>query len=225
MVDTSVSKAVGIFDFSGLLGGAGVIIGLLLLAIMFIGGVIMILVWYFNEKRFTHRVLIFYKQKYSNTPLLKFDKGGVFFKKKENQKRFWLKKNRTSLEADGVPFIIGEKGKKMVLIRQDDFATYKFVMPTFTETGKILFRVGEEDVNWAVGVFDAVKQLTQGKKNWLQEYAPLIIWFFVILSITVLLFVIFDKMESILPQFATTMENAAKILQTIDVTQGGSIIE
>jgi len=87
------------------------------------------------------------------------EKAGVFVDKKTNYKRLWLKKNKVGLNPDNPPYIINEKGKKVIHLLKDGTKTFRYIDIKVLEQDKIILSVTEEDVNWAVTDYERVKKL------------------------------------------------------------------
>ena len=122
------------------------------------------------------------------------DTAGVFLDSKTNTKRFFLKKARTSLNADQVPSIkVGKKN--IVFLVRKGLKNFRYISPEVTKGTELAFLVGEEDVNWAVNSYESAKKAFYTNK-WL-EYAPMIMFTISVIGIIVLLIVLFKNFDTI----------------------------
>ncbi len=189
---------------SALIGILIVVIILLVVLALVITGAIM----YANSKRFNILVDVFYQPKGSRQPIKKHDSAGIFVNKKTNLKRFWLKKHKIGLNPDNVPFIINETGHKVVTLWQDGLSSFRYVVVNITDNPGLHFAPGEEDINWAIATYQEFKRLFDNNTSWFDKYGAAALFTVVIVVISIILIVLFQKFE-VLGQVASSLDSAA----------------
>lgn len=138
----------------------------------------------------------------------KRDQGGIFVDKKTGNKRLFLQNAGVGLSPDNVPYLSTASGAKYIYLLQTGLKNFRFLKPDISNDF-INFTVGEEDVNWAVNDFDAVKK--RFNSNWLQQYLPFIILGFTIMVMLIMFIYIFNKLPLFL-EIAKEMKNVAELL-------------
>lgn len=167
------------------------------------------------------------------------DRGGIFVDKKTKNKLFFLKKEKTGLNPDGIPFAL-LNGKKFVYVFKRSAKNFSYVNPkileniitkkvpvlndghpTFdsnneqifetvqTKSVNLGFDVGDEDVNWALNTFDGNKKLFA--QTVFMQLLPYIALAFVGV-IFAIIFIYFFRELSVLKEFGASMQKAAEVL-------------
>lgn len=154
--------------------------------------VVYLLIWYINKtKRYSYRVVIYTKDAVGNLIQKKEDRAGIFLDKKTAYRLFKLKKNKFALDPDDIPYIMTEKGTKIVYLLQTGLMNYQYLKPQVSANPGLVFNVQDEDVAWAINAYERNKKIFQN--NFLQQILPFIGMAFVFLTIVVALYFVFVK--------------------------------
>lgn len=206
----------------GIMNFALLMAGILILVVFIVG----IFLWMRQKKKYAEYKIIIKQLDNNGNVIETWDDGGVFVDKVTQHKRLWLKKGKVGLNCNNVPYTIAitpkRKVLKMVYLLRTGEKNYKFIHEKI-DTDTIQYTVGEEDVNWAVTEYEKVKQMT-GKNNFLEKYAPYIMFIVSILLFFILVIFILNKTEKILPVLAEVSKNLADAARVIPQTYNGSMV-
>lgn len=184
------------------------VIGALIIFVLLIVGVA---AWLFFKKNlYTQFTCIVWERDGFGQMNMLFDQAGIFVDKKTNNKRFFMKKANVGLEPDNVPYIPGPGGKKFVFLTRHGLKNFRFIKPNVDPKGLVSFKVGEEDVNWAINSYEKAKKIFQ--QNGLLAYMPFIALAFVSLVILILFIYLFRNFDSLVAA-AEALKAAAEALQ------------
>lgn len=123
---------------------------------------------------------------------VKYDRGGIFVDTKTKNKRLFLKKHNVGLDPDNVPYMLGSKGKKKILLMQIGLKNFRYIKPII-KSGTMTFIVGEEDVNWAVNSYERQKRIFA--QSWLATYLP----FMIIAFVSIIILILFINLFKVAP--------------------------
>lgn len=152
------------------------------------------------------KVIIFEKDGADNT-VMRQDEGGIFVDGKTGNKRLFLKSASVGLSPDNIPFIhLGNE--KWIYLLRTGLKNFKYINVKFQDE-LIDFTVGEEDVNWAVNVYEAQKK--RFATGWLAQYLPFIIIGFTSIIMLIMFIWLFNKLGMI-QEIAVTMKEVAQEL-------------
>ena len=140
---------------------------------------------------------------------VKYDSGGIFVDSKTKNKRLFLKTHKVGLDPDNVPYMIGAKGKKTVMLLQVGLKNFRYIKPKINASGNMSFVVGEEDVNWAINSYERQKKIFG--QTWLAQYLPFMIIAFVSIIILILFINLF-KVAPDLKEAAIALKEAAQAM-------------
>ena len=204
--------------FEGYLTG-----GLLLfiwIAVFFLVGILGFAAWYITRHymRYSqYECFIFYKDGFGQLSYKK-DKAGIFVDPKTKNKRFFLKKNNVGLSPDNVPVLPGTKNT--VFLAQYGLKNFSYVRIKMDDIDKIMFNVGEEDVNWAVNAAEREEKKWRVKDRLLQ-YMPYISLALVAIIILVMFIYLFKEIPSMLGEMKQILLEAQKLSA---MNQGTTVI-
>lgn len=208
MVDTSILTGIG--------NNAFTLIIIVVIAVVVAAIVAAIVIALGNLKKYKQfKIFIFEKDGAGNT-IPKFDEGGVFVDKKTGNKRLYLKNAGIGLSPDNIPFMPMGKEKWVFLLRVG-LKNFRYISFAFDE-GLIQFKVGEEDVNWAINVYEAQKK--RFAQGWLAQYLPFIIIGFTAVIFLILVIWLFNKL-AVIQEIAASMLEVAKELSA---ARSGTVI-
>jgi len=179
---------------------------ILIISLIIIGGFMILLTRYIlKELQYKYKCFIFE----SGNENMKEDKAGIFVDKKTHNKRFFLKKNKVGLNPDQVPYKnIGSK--KTVFLLQDGLKNFRYLsFPTPKANPGLNVSVGEEDVNWAVNVYERQKKMFA--RSLIMQLMPFIALAFTAIIILII-FIYFFKEFGTLKDMAVAMHAAASEL-------------
>lgn len=181
-------------------------IAVIVISCIVVGGIAVAGVYaYMMWKRYQeYRVVIWEKDSLGNTHEVD-DQGAVFPDRKTGNILFHLRKHKTVLSPDDIPFVL--KGKtKLVYIVKYGLRDYRFLRPnvTATDVGMV---VGEKDINWAVNTYQRVKKVLEG--NNLLTYMPFILIAFVSICILIIFMYLFKQVPA-MKEMAEAFRDAAQ---------------
>ena len=171
---------------------------------------------YFNMRRYKQfRIIIFEKDGAGNT-VMRMDEGGVFVDKATNNKRLYLKKAGIGMAPDNIPYMYCNNARWVMVLRTG-LKNFRYINIQFDKS-LINFIVGEEDVNWALNVYEAHKK--RFTLDWLQKHLPLIV---IMISVVIMLviFVIFMNKMGVLNDIA---KNLAEVTGNLVQIKSGTTI-
>lgn len=178
------------------ISSGGLNIAVLLIVILFIGvaaiGVTVLLMRWRRYNQF--HIEIWQKDGFGHLTI-KYDKGGVFVDGKTQNKRLFLKAHNVGLDPDNIPYLITPTGKKKVMLLQTGLKNFKYIKPMVNDN-LLHFKVGEEDVNWAINSYERQKKIFA--QSWLAQYLPFIMLAFVSMIILIMFIQLFNKFPIIL---------------------------
>jgi competence protein ComGC len=124
---------------------------------------------------------------------------------KTGNKLFYLKYAKVGLKPDNVSFLINSKGRKVVYLLKYGFKNFVFISPVVNDVGRVTFRVGEEDINWAVNSYES------NKKRFSQSLLFQLLPFLVLAVISVIILIM---MIYLFKQFSVFSDVAGSIRET-----------
>jgi len=143
-----------------------------------------------------------------------FGRGGVFVDGKTKNKRFFLKGDTVGLDPDKVPYVnlLGGnnplKPNKGVILVQTGLKNFRFIRPTVNANKTLLFKVGEEDVNWAINAYERQKKVFGTSLfEKVLPYIPLVICTFGLVIIIVTVFKNLPEVKELLIEMKHITEN------------------
>jgi len=149
------------------------------------------------------------------------DNAGIFIDKKTHNKRFFMRKNKVGLDPDNVPYI-PSGNKKVVYLLQTGLKNFQFINIDLKTPSKVVLKVGEEDVNWAVNAYERQKKMLA--QSLFMQLMPYMIIAFVSIIILVI-FIYFFREFSTLKDMAELLhgmsENVAQAKSGTVVIPGG----
>lgn len=151
-----------------------------------------------------------------------YDQAGIFTMGKTGNKLFYLKRSKVGLKPDNVTYLVNAKGKKVVYLLRYGFKNFIFLNPS-SNKGLVTFKVGEEDVNWAINSYEAnKKRFSQSLLFQLLPFAILIVVVVVILIMMIYLF----KQFSVFRDVAIAIQDASRSLSAFSnmTVVGGGVI-
>lgn len=191
------------------LGQSAVGLVVLIIAVLILVGIVVaITLMILNARKFKQFNVVIWQRDGFGQFIQKHDEGGIFVDKKTGNKRLFLKNANVGLTADNLPYLPTVKGSKYIYLLQTGLKNFKFLKPNISGDF-INFTVGEEDVNWAVNDYDALKK--RFNSSWLQQYLPFIILGFTIMVMLIMFIYIFNKLPLFL-DIAKEMKNVAELL-------------
>lgn len=173
--------------------------------------------WGLRVKRYdTQNISLVIDPKTNRLIGLEYRKAGTYADRKTKNKLFYLKGNKAGLDPDEAPYInVMKPGfmspTKAVLSVKTGENSYRFIHPQF-DGESFKPTVGEEDVNWALNVFEAQHKIFG--TTWLDKvlpYIPLIIVGFVMVIIVFTLMKNADTVVEILTLMKDIQVNQAKM--------------
>jgi maltodextrin utilization protein YvdJ len=191
---------------------------LIIAVLILVGIVVAITLAIINTRKYKQFTVVIWQRDGFGQFIQKYDEGGIFVDKKTGNKRLFLKNAGVGLTPDNIPYLPTSKGSKFIYLLQTGLKNFKFLKPNISGDF-INFTVSEEDVNWALNDFDAVKK--RFNSNWLQQYLPFIILGFTIMVMLVMFVYIFNKLPLFL-DIAKEMKNVAELL--VQARTGTTII-
>lgn len=198
------------FSIIGRIGFAALNIFVIIFTIAVIATLIFILFrMYLKWKRYSEFDCTIFETSGFGQQVETHDRAGIFVEGKTKDKKFFLKKGNIGLDCDHVPYIPTSYGKKRVYLLKTGLKEYRFLkMNTITDKG-IYPEVGEEDVNWAIHVYEKQKKMFQN--TWLAQYGPMLVLAFVCIVILII-FIFFFRKFDVLADVARAFEGAAEHL-------------
>jgi hypothetical protein len=190
MVDVSLSSIVPKVSSTQIISSV-----LWFCVIIVVVGFIGYLIWYYLRKKRYNQLKVVIWEKDSNGNVHEFyDRAGIFIDKQTGFKLFFLEKVKKGLNPNRVPFVSSKdkKGRliKTVYLRKIGVSNYVYCDMLLDK--QVEFHVGEEDVNWAAQDIERIKR-TFNKENWLQKFAPYIMFIVTILIVMIVLISLFNK--------------------------------
>lgn len=211
---------VGGFNLSFLSGASSVGSGALniLIVLVLVGVVIGIVVgvffWLRRGKRFKQFKVIIWEVLESGGVRESYDYGGIFTMAKTGNKLFYLKRSNVGLKPDNVSYLVNARGKKVVYLLRYGFKNFVFINPVVSGDGKVSFKVGEEDVNWAINSYEANKK--RFSQSLLMQLLPFMILALVCMIILIMMIYLF-KQFSVFRDVASAMLESAKVIASSGV--------
>ncbi len=141
-----------------------------------------------------------------------YDKAGIFTMKKTGNKLLYLKRSNVGLNPDLINYVIDAKGKKVVYLLRYGFKNFVFINPVADNMGKLNFKVGEEDVNWAINSYETNKK--RFSQSLLVQLLPFMVLALVCIIILILMISLF-KQFSVFGDVANSIREASASLATI----------
>jgi hypothetical protein len=192
---------------SGLGGSAFTLLVLIVTGLVLVVIVVAILLAILNARKYNQfKIIVFQKDGAGNTVPMT-DKGGVFVDGKTGNKRLFLRDAKVGLSPDNIPFLVVGK-EKWVFVLRTGLKNYRYIYIEF-ENELFHFKVGEEDVNWALNVYEAQKK--RFATGWLAQYMPFIIIGFTSIIMLIMFIWLFNKLGMIL-EIAQAMQKVAESL-------------
>lgn len=202
----------------GSIGFAALNIFAIIFTIIFVGAVIFVIFkLYFKWKRYSQYHCTIFETTGFGQQVETYDRAGVFVDPKTGDKKFFLKKGNVGLDPENIPYIPAANGKKGVYLLKNGIKDYRFIQLKVSGKG-LEPEVGEEDVNWAIHVYE--KQKKMFSNSWFVEYGPFIALAFVSIIILVIFIYFFRKFD-VLAEVARALERAA---EHISAAQSGTMI-
>lgn len=176
---------------------------------LFIVGMIWVAIkLYFKWRRYNEFDCTVFETTGFGQQIVTHDKAGIFVDSKTGDKKFFLRKGNIGLKPDQVPYIPGSYGRKCVYLLKSGLKDYRYLRFNMTEDD-VTADVGEEDVNWAIHVYE--KQKKMFATSWFVQYGPFLSLAFV--SIVILtLFIFFFRKLDVLVKVAQAFESASAYL-------------
>lgn len=203
-------------EYGDILSGTLSFVTTIFLIIFFGGVVIGIIYFYLRQKRYSQfECRIWFKDAFGQIKEKK-DSAGIFIDKKTHNKRFFIRKANVGLNPDKVPSIV-KGGKNIVYLVQTGLKSFHFIQIDYAEP-KLVLKVGEEDVNWAVNAYERQKKLFQ--HNVLMQYLPFIALAFVAIIILIMFIYLFKNMD-VIAAAANSFNEATK---SLGCGAGGTVI-
>ena len=191
-----------------------VIVGIIILTAV----IVVVLLGVLNARKYKQfKIMIWEKDGFGHT-MQRFDEGGVFTDGKTGNKRLFLKHAKVGLDPDNIPYLPTIQGEKWVYLLRTGLKNFKYISPQLDDNF-INFIVGEEDVNWAVNIYEAQKKRFQS--NWLQQYLPFIIIGFTSIIVLIMFIWLVNKLAMI-KDIADAMREVATLL--VQARSGTTII-
>jgi hypothetical protein len=160
--------------------------------------------------------IIFEKDALGNT-IETYDKAGVFFDKKSNQKLLRLKNLKVGFDPDRIGYHFTKKSKIIYFLKYGlkELRPISFSIsnPDFT------YKVGEVDLNWMIDDFNR-NTLMFKTNSWLQQLLPFIIFGVLVFGVLILFYFLFQKFD-VLQDVAVNLNAAAKQLAAVN---GGTTV-
>ena len=196
-----------------------------LIALIFIGGLCLGL-WFGIGywKRWKYKVVIFEKDGLGNA-FKTSDVAGIFVDWRTNNKRLFLKKANVGLNADNVPFIPDEKGKKCIYLARTGLKNFRFLSMNMLGENDFKIVVGEEDTNWAINAYQRSK--SEINNNRWKEYLPWIGLVFVgIIFLVLMIYMIqkFGVFTEVSQNLVQVSQNVKEMAQALNAAKSGTTI-
>ena len=198
---------------SGLVSGGVIIVVILLVVAIFIG----LYFLFRNINRFRGFRVIIWEVMESGGIRESYDKAGIFLSSKTGNKLFFLKGVGVGLNPDKLSYIQDAKGKKVVYLLRYGFKNFVFINPVVSDVGKINFKVGEEDVNWAVNSYEANKK--RFSQSLLFQLLPFMVLALVCIIILILMISLFKNFSVL----GTLADRLGEIAGKVCVGSGAAI--
>jgi hypothetical protein len=203
-------------DVAGGLGGlvGGLInIGYILMFVIFISAV-MVGVFFlvkFLLKYSQYKVFI-WDVSDNGSVRLSYDKAGIFLNKKTGHKLLYLKKSNVGLNPDIFTYLFDDRGKKIIYLLRYGYKNFVFINPVADTKGNLNFKVGEEDVNWAINSYESNKK--RFSNSLLVQLLPFMVLALVCIIILILMISLF-KQFSVFSEVATAIREASSNLASM----------
>ncbi len=213
--------AVNLFnDMSGTASGA-LNIGIVLLVII-LAVVVMLALFFFIKRiiKYSGFKVVIWEVLESGGIRINYDKAGIFVMGKTGNKLLYLKRSNVGLNPDNISYVIDSAGKKVIYLMRYGFKNFVFINPIANQKGDFNFKVGEEDVNWAVNSYEANKK--RFSNSLLAQMLPFAVMALVCVIILIMMITLF-KNFSVFTQVAEAINEASANLATCQVTTGGVI--
>lgn len=196
-------------------------IGIVLLIILFACGVIIGLFFFIRRMaRFQGFKVVIWEVLESGGIRVNYDKAGIFVMGKTGNKLLYLKRSNVGLNPDNISYVIDSKGKKVIYLMRYGFKNFVFINPMADKKGNFNFKVGEEDVNWAINSYEANKK--RFSQSLLAQMLPFAVMALVCVIILIMMIVLF-KNFSVFTQVADSINQASQSLATCTISSGGVI--
>ena len=146
-----------------------------------------------------------------------YDKAGIFLNTKTGNKLFYLKRLKVGLNPDKLMYLNDSKGKRIVYLLRYGFKNFVFINPFVKDVGDVRFKVGEEDVNWAVNSYEASKK--RFSQSLLFQMLPFMVLALVCIIILILMVTLF-KNFSVFSSVAESFNQATQTLIAYNTNAG-----
>jgi hypothetical protein len=213
MVAEDLTKGV-----SGLAGGLIDVAFILMIVLLSVAILIGIYFLIKNFTRYKQFKVVIWEVLDSGGIRVSYDNAGIFVMKKTGNKLLYLKRSNVGLNPDLINYIIDSKGKKVIYLLRYGFKNFVFINPVADNLGKLDFKVGEEDVNWAVNSYEANKK--RFSQSLLVQLLPFMVLALVCIIILILMVSLF-KQFSVFAQVAEAIREAAASLSAV---KSGAVI-
>jgi hypothetical protein len=194
------------------------LVALILIAVVFVGAFFALITWlYLKWKQYQQFDIEIWQEDGLGQLNVKYDKGGIFVDSKTKNKRLFIKKHSIGLDPDNVPYMIGAKGKKKVLLMQVGLKNFRYIKPTIT-AGQMAFVVGEEDVNWAINSYERQKKVFG--QTWLAQYLP----FMIIAFVSIIILILFMNLFKVAPDLRDAAVALREAAVAMSQARSGTIV-
>jgi hypothetical protein len=166
-----------------------------------------------NRKKFQQFVCQIWERDGFGQLVQTFDQAGIFVDNKTNSKRLFLRKNKTSLSPDNIPYILSGN-KKYILMYRTGLKNFSFIKPT-VDSASVTSQVGEEDVNWGLNSYERAKKVFT-PNDW-KIYLPYIGLGVMGIFMVIMLYLFLGKV-SVLQSVASALKDTASILASRGTT-------
>lgn len=219
MVEEVLQPAAQLLPSASGMGQAAKIIGIgaaaiFLVALLAIGGWLLFR-RFANKKKYDYSVHIYHQEPGSSMPIERWDRGGIFTDPKSNIKAFWLEKNGVPLNPDNIPITFNNTGKKIVTLLQTGLKNFRYVNPSVSSNPGFIFKVGEDDVNWAINSFSQWWSHFK-KDSFIQKYGGMMIFALAVVGSLMLFYFVAQKFDTI-GTAAQALQTAAEALRSTNV--------
>jgi len=144
----------------------------LMAIVVFMITVIATVLYIIDKKKYDFRVKIYEFAGNNQLILKETEKAGIFVDRVTKYKRLWLKRAKVGLSPDNPPYILDEKGLKVISLVKDGTKSFRYLNIKILTDNKIVLSVTEEDVNWAITDYERVKAIFTNQ--FLQQVLPYI---------------------------------------------------
>ena len=227
MVDTSQ----GLTGMLPKVSTAGILNGILItIVVILVLGLIAFIFWKrYKKKKYGQYNIVIWEKDTTGNSHESYDRAGVFLDRKTGFKLLFLEKLKIGLNPNNVPYVTSKdkKGRliKTVYLRKIGVSNYVYCRVKIAEDGMV-FTVGEEDANWLEQEMEKIRR-TFGKSNWLEKFAPYIMFIVTVLIVMIILISLFNKftiLKEVSENLASITENQLKITDLMyNITQTNTL--